>query len=411
MREMKRAGDPRRLGEAPLEAILDYSPAIIHLKDPQGRYLLINRRFEELFKVQRRQTLGKTAHDLFPLGTANVLRNHDQQVLASQGPLEFEEVLPLDGEPHTYISVKFPLLDARGVPYATCGISTDITERKRAEQALKAAVDQLQASHDQLRAAQLQLIQAAKLESLGTLAATVAHEVKNPLQTILMGLDYLERNLPAADAPFPLVLTEMRNAVERANLIVRELVQLSAPTDFQMKDEDVNALVQRCLSLMNCEVLASQTTLVQNLAPDLPPVKLDWRKMEQVLLNLFINALQAMSQGGVLTVTTRLARLADLLPLTGATFPQFAPRDPLVSLEVQDTGTGIAEADLPRIFDPFFTTKPPGVGTGLGLSVVKNIVDLHGGAIHIRNAPPQGALVTLILKARKDKHYDPKQNQ
>jgi signal transduction histidine kinase len=120
--------------------------------------------------------------------------------------------------------------------------------------------------------------------------------------------------------------------------------------------------------------------------------------LEQVFINLFINALQAMSQGGVLTVTTRHRRFGEDLKLTGPAFSQFGSGDPVVIAEVQDTGKGIPEANLPRIFDPFFTTKPTGVGTGLGLSVVKKIMDLHGAAIDIRNAPLGGALVTLIFK-------------
>jgi signal transduction histidine kinase len=104
-------------------------------------------------------------------------------------------------------------------------------------------------------------------------------------------------------------------------------------------------------------------------------------------------------QSGVLTVTTRHLRFGEDLKLTGPAFSQFWPGEVAAIAEVQDSGKGIPEAILPRIFDPFFTTKPIGVGTGLGLSVVKKILDLHGAAIDIRNAPLGGALVTLVFKA------------
>jgi PAS domain S-box-containing protein len=545
--ERKAAEEQHRLSEAQLQAILDNSPAVIHLKDTQGRYLLTNRRFQELFHLSREEIIGKSAHDLFPHDVASVLRNHDQRVLATLAPMEFEEALVQDGAPHIYISVKFPLLDPAGVPYAVCGISTDITDRKRAElslrqseerlalviqgssdgvwdwdlttnevyfsarwkdmlgynehevenhysawerllhpadreralasiqaylsgqtptyelehrlrhkdgsyrwilargvalrdaqgkpvrmagshvdltehkqaeeqlerayaelsqseAALKAALQKLKTANDELQTTQLQLIQAAKLESVGTLAAGVAHEVKNPLQTILMGLDYLANNLSGGNGNTKLVLGDMRDAVTRANVIIRELLQLSAATDFKPKEEDLNGLVERSLWLINAESVAAQIDVVRKLGAGLPPVMLDRNKMEQVLINLFINALQAMSQRGVLTVTTRHRRFGEDLKLTGPAFAQFKPGDRVVIVEVRDTGGGIPEDHLPRLFDPFFTTKPTGVGTGLGLSVVKKIMDLHGGAIDIRNAPLGGVVVTLMLRAAPEQN-------
>jgi two-component system cell cycle sensor histidine kinase/response regulator CckA len=125
---------------------------------------------------------------------------------------------------------------------------------------------------------------------------------------------------------------------------------------------------------------------------------MDARKMEQVLLNLCINALQAMSQGGSLSLTTRSGRLREDLHVNGAVADQFRPGERLVVAEVQDSGPGIAQEHLPRIFDPFFTTKSVGSGTGLGLSIVKKIIGLHGGAIDVRNAPEGGVVVTLALR-------------
>jgi PAS domain S-box-containing protein len=544
--ERKEAEEQHRLSEMRLQAILDNSPAVIHVKDPQGRYILTNGRFQQLFHLSREDIIGKSPHDLFPRESASALLSNDQKVLAKLAPVEFEEVLPVEGELHTYISIKFPLLDATGVPYALCGISTDITERKRAElalrqsqeqlalviqgssdgvwdwniatnevyysprwksmlgyadqevdnhfsswerllhpadreravaclqaylsgqtptyevehrlrhkdgsyrwilsrgvalrdgegkpvrmagshvdltaykqaeeqlqrayaelsqneAALKSALQNLQTANAELQATQLQLIQAAKLESVGTLAAGVAHEVKNPLQTILMGLDYLGNN-PATgnNDTTTLVLSDMRDAVNRANAIIRELLQLSAAKDFMPKVADLNFVLERSLWLINNEVIASQIGVVRKLGTDLPRVRLDWGKMEQVFINLFINALQAMSQGGVLTVTTRHRRFGEDLKLTGPAFSQFKPGDPVVIAQVQDTGQGIPEAILPRIFDPFFTTKPTGVGSGLGLSVVKKIMDLHNAGIEFRNNPLGGMLVTLIFKAEPD---------
>ena len=129
---------------------------------------------------------------------------------------------------------------------------------------------------------------------------------------------------------------------------------------------------------------------------------MDRGKIEQVFINLLINALQAMSPGGVLTVTTRAGQFGENLKVNETAFRQFSRGEQVVLAEVQDTGTGIAAVNLPKVFDPFFTTKPVGEGTGLGLSVVKKIVDFHGGGVDIQNAPLGGVVVTLVLRAEPE---------
>jgi len=330
-------------------------------------------------------------------------------------PLE-HRIIHKDGSVRWIRNTTVPRKDAQGRLVAYDGLGYDITDRKQAEErltrahaelaaneeALKRTLEELRAANQELKETQLQLIQAARLESVGALAAGVAHEVKNPLQTILMGLDYLVPNCPAENENLAMVLSDMREAVTRANTIILGLLQLSAQTDFEMKREDLNGSVRRALNLVKAQVIACKVSVVRKLDAHLPPVKMDRGKIEQVFINLLINALQAMSPGGVLTVTTRAGQFGENLKVNETAFRQFSRGEQVVLAEVQDTGTGIAAVNLPKVFDPFFTTKPVGEGTGLGLSVVKKIVDFHGGGVDIQNAPLGGVVVTLVLRAEPE---------
>lgn len=149
--DRKQAQDQLRESQQRLQAILDNSFAVIYLKDAQGRYLLINRRFETIFHVQREAVLGKTDFDVFPKLMADSFRANDERALRSPGALTIEEIAPQDDGLHTYVSVKFPLLDAAAQPYGVCGISTDITERKRAESQLRSSHAALEFANHRLR--------------------------------------------------------------------------------------------------------------------------------------------------------------------------------------------------------------------------------------------------------------------
>lgn len=307
------------------------------------------------------------------------------------------------------------LRDNHGKPVRMAGSHVDLTERiqaaKRLEQAndslakrgkiLKRIVQRLRSSNRELKETQWQLIEAAKFESAGILAAGVAHEVKNPLQTILMGLDHLATQLPTDDEALAVTMRDMRQAIRRATTIIRELLSLSAAANFQLQEIDLNALLESSLRLVQSELVTSKTKVVRQLCDDLPQLACDRAKIEQVLINLFINAIQAMPKGGTLRVSSRTFMGGDETEAQREVASKFKPTDRLVALGIQDTGTGIAAEHLGRVFDPFFTTKPVGVGTGLGLTVSRRIVELHGGALTIQNAATGGALATIFLKQRR----------
>jgi len=196
------------------------------------------------------------------------------------------------------------------------------------------------------------------------------------------------------------VMRAMRDAVYRADVIVRGLVDFSANRRLDAIPQDLNAMIQRSLLLVKHELVGAHVAAIPELAEDLPPVLLDPTKIQQVFVNLFMNAIQAMPRGGTLTVRTRARRLQSVERDEGSrSAERFRAGDRVVIAEVEDTGTGIPPDKLVKVFDPFFTTKPTGRGTGLGLTVTRKIVELHHGVVSIANRDGGGARVTLMFKA------------
>lgn len=285
-----------------------------------------------------------------------------------------------------------PSLMRRAIRYAI--------ERKLSSEKLKQLNSDLERKNEELRNIQLQLIQAEKMESIGRLAAGVAHEVKNPLAMIQLGVDYLNEGVEPTDPNLPKILGRMQNAVKRADAIICGLVDFSSARQLDLEAIDLNDLVQHSLLLVKHEVTKKSINVKTEFEDSLPQVKLDHAKMEQVLINVLMNAIQASDDGGGLSIRTRSSILTEAERDRGArTVDQLRTGDQIVTLEIDDTGCGVPADKLDRIFDPFFTTKDTGQGTGLGLTVVKKIIDLHRGRIGIENREEGGARTTIILRA------------
>jgi signal transduction histidine kinase len=253
----------------------------------------------------------------------------------------------------------------------------------------------------ELRATQLQLIQSEKLDSVGRMAAGVAHEVKNPLMMLLTGITVLEKRLPH-DEQTRMLLKDMADAVERADRIIGGLLNYARDRDLDLTSADVNATIERSVLLVKHDLENSHVSLVTHLAPGLPKLLLDEFKMQQVFVNLVTNAIHAIERDGHITVTTSIEKLVRGNLVGNRKADRFAPGESAVIIRVDDSGPGIPQELLGKIFDPFFTTKPTGRGTGLGLSVSQQIVEMHGGAIEIGNRDEGGARVTITLKVDRE---------
>src|SRR5205807_6259402 len=369
-RERRRAEEALRESEKRLQAILDNSPAIIFLKDTEGRYLFVNPQFGQLTPLAPEQILGKTDDEIFPPEQAAAFRANDLKVLQAGVALEFEEVARHQDELYTSIVSKFPLRNTEGEVYAICGIATDITERKSLE---------------------AQLRQSQKMEAIGRLAGGIAHDFNNMLTVINGFSELMLLSLPVGD-PHRNTAEHIRQAGEKAATLTRHLLAFSRQQVLQPRVLDLNAVVANMDTMLK-RMIAEDIDLLTILSPGSTPVKADPGQIQQILMNLVVNARDAMPDGGRLTIET-----ADVVLDT-----DYARRHVGVSpgryvmLAVSDNGCGMDKQTQARIFEPFFTTKEEGKGTGLGLSTVYGIVKQSGGNIWVYSEPGRGTTFRIYL--------------
>ena len=394
-----------------LKSIIDNLPDHVYVKDLQGRYIVNNAaHLAFIGATDPSEIIGKTAFDLYPPDLAARTQMNDLAVIRANRPsLEREE--PTVDRPHgehVWLSTsKIPLMNTDSRVAGLVCLSRDITTRKQAEfareqseQALRKAVDDLRRSNSELRETQMMLIHAEKLESLGRLSAGIAHEVKNPLNQLLLGTEFLQHAIPKDQETWAEVLTDMRGAIIRMDRILRGMLEYSVPNELDLKAADLNETLEGALMLLRLELMKSHITIEKSLGDGLPNVELDHTKIEQVLINLFGNAMHAMPQGGKVIVRTFTEiSIAGERDDGAKKNERLRAGDTIVVMELSDSGHGIPAEKLAKIFDPFFTTKPTGQGTGLGLTVSKKIIELHGGTLQLVNRPEGGVTARIGFKA------------
>lgn len=253
----------------------------------------------------------------------------------------------------------------------------------------------------EVREIQNQLLQAEKLEAIGRMASGVAHEVKNPLSIILQAVNFFEMNLPKEKKELHDVLLMMKDNIARAHEIIRSLGDFSKSQALSLKAEDINSIIDNSLTLILHRTRLENIEVAKEYGENLPKVLADKVKIEQVLINIFINAIQAMPKGGRIKIRTypgEVVRKKFVLDEKPRYDSGLIDGDEAVFVEVQDNGVGMPEAVLSKIFDPFFTTKAQKDGTGLGLTVTKSIMEMHQGLIAVKSEKGKGTVVTLALR-------------
>ncbi|MFT5049057.1 MAG: two-component system cell cycle sensor histidine kinase/response regulator CckA [Chlamydiales bacterium] len=369
--------------EERLQAIIDNTAAVIYTKDTEGHYVLINRTYEEMLGINRHEVAGKTDFDLFPRATAESFRRNDIKVATLGVELQLDERAPRrDGSIRDYMSVKFPLRHRNGEIYAVCGISTDITDRLNSER--------------KQRELEANILHTQKLESLGILAGGIAHDFNNLLVPILAAADLVGEDLDRQEGDTLANLENIRSAARRAADLCSKLLAYSGRGHFSVSVLDLSDCVRGSAPLLGMS--AQGIALRYELADDLPSIEADETQIQQVIMNLVVNAAEAANGAhhDVLISTGSGHFTADELKandLVGT--PPAEGR--YVWLSVRDTGTGMTDDVRLRLFEPFFTTKF--TGRGLGLAAVLGIVRSHLGSITVESAPGMGTEVRVSLPA------------
>jgi len=371
--ERKQLWDQLREERDKARQYLSVAGVVMVALDRKGRVTLINEMGCEVLGYEEDEIIGNSWFDFYiPERMREEVRNLFQKLIAGEVKLaEYYEnpILIRNGEERIIAWHNTTLRDKKGHIIGTLSSGEDITERKRTE---------------------AELIRSEKLASVGQLAAGVAHEVNNPLAGILIYIKLLlkkhsQNKLQTEETRKQ--LEKIGKETERCSRIIKNLLDFSRQTEVTLRPVDINKVIEATLSIIGHQISLDNIKTEEKLCTSLPLILVDFDQIQQALMNIMLNAAQAMPKGGDLTIETSVAKGVRI----GDSF-----RD-AIRIDISDTGIGISKENLDRLFTPFFTTKEKGKGVGLGLSVVHGIIERHQGKIEIESALGAGTTFSIYL--------------
>jgi PAS domain S-box-containing protein len=372
--ERDQADAALRASEAQFQAILDHTPVLVLVKDLVGRYTFINRAAEQWTGASSKPAIGKYSRDIMSKDAAADAELVDRRVIATKTPVQREINVAAPIGRRTMLSVKFPLMDSTDSVSAVATIVTDITDRKQAED---------------------RLAQAQRMEAIGQLTGGIAHDFNNMLTAILLNADVLATQIQ--NESLRQLAVAMRHAAEHGADLTRRLLAFGRRQTLVPRPTDINALLAEMAPLIQ-RTLGEHIEIALLRDGDLWPATVDRGQLESAVLNLAVNARDAMPQGGRLTIETANAELDEDFAASNPDVPAGC----YVMVAVGDTGAGMPPDVTARAFEPFFTTKEVGKGTGLGLSMVYGFVKQSEGHVRIYSEVGTGTVVRLYLPRSKE---------
>ncbi len=366
-----------RESEERFRTVVNHSPAKIHIKDLEGRYLLVNKEAERLFGVTDEEARGKTAHEIFPEKRAADFTRHDRAVMQTEQTIAEEEEWSQDDGVHTFLTVKFPIRDGEDRITAVGAIGTDITERKRAEQELYIAMERANAANR------------AKSQFL----AMMSHELRTPLNAIIGFSELIRDEMfgSGENAKYRDYASDINESGLHLLDVINDILDLAKIDARKVElDEgyvDVLETIDFCLLLVKEQAELAGVRMTTEIADGIPHLRADERKLKQILLNLLSNAVKFTPADGTITVMA------------------WHSSDSGFVLQVIDTGIGIALEDIPKALAVFCQVESDlnrnYEGTGLGLPLSKALVELHGGSLDLQSEVCVGTTVTVRFPAER----------
>lgn len=361
-----------------LYALMDNLPDRIYFKDTESRFIKISKAHADSLGLESpADAIGKTDADFKSATEAERSRDKEREIINTGQPLlaQVEQKRTADGRVRWVSASKAPIKDSQGQAVGLVGISRDITHEIELQQ---------------------QLQQASKMDAIGRLAGGVAHDFNNLLQAILGFTEILISGVKEKDSQYA-DLKEIERAAKRAAELTRQLLAFSRKQRIEPQSLDINHIISDTEKMLH-RLVGENIAIVQLLDPQVKPVLVDPNHIEQIIINLAVNARDAMPQGGRLTFSTETIEIG---PLDSVMIPE-SHAGLFTCISVSDTGSGISPEVIPHLFEPFFTTKEQGKGTGLGLSVIYGIVKQNGGWINVYSQLGQGATFHVYLPASQE---------
>jgi PAS domain S-box-containing protein len=378
------------------EQIVQATDVLMCIVDNDGKFLFANQKLVKFYGYPDEKSLsGLTISQIYNEDETEAEKslNYVRSVCQNNDMVQYESYDKNKGI--WFANTLSPIRDpsTRDV-LAVCIISKDITDRIEKEKKLNDTVDLLIKTRDQL-------IQKDKMAALGRMASGIAHEIRNPLEIIYMGLDYLENNIPDDNSHIRESIEKIFNAVNRADNIIKNILAFSRKSVYKITQLPLCPLLDNVLTLAEQMILKNGVSVRREYDDELLEVAGDHDMLEQVFLNLVNNAVDAMKdcKEKILTVRAHKQFVTEVGYKTGyrrADF--FSIGDEMIVVEISDTGKGIPEEALPKIFEPFFTTKPANEGTGLGLSISHMIMERLSGTIDVESRKNQGTTFFIKLQ-------------
>jgi len=380
-----------KASEEKYRSIVESTNDTVYMVDKNSRFLSANSKFLSEHRLTEEEIIGKNFFDFHSIEETKEFSKRVDKVFETGQATHYEAFDKNQGK--WVMRTLSPIIEPdTGKVKAVSVISMNITERVKAE-------DELKKTLNKLKETQNQLIQNEKMAALGRLASGLAHQIRNPLEIIIMGVEFIANTLPNKDKNSQKAIEKIKQAADRTNNIITNFLRFSRKSEMVFKPINVNMLIDETVNLLEHKINRNNIKIRLKHAEESMKVEADKGMLQQVFMNLLDNAIDAMPNGGEIGINVKNKKAKKIAERIGyRDSDYFKIGEIMTVIEIEDTGSGITDDELQKVFEPFFTTKDVDKGTGLGLSLAHLIIDRHRGTIGVESTVDKGTKFTIKLQ-------------